>query len=272
MKPNVIFRKCKTDHTFLLKDYSLDLIILSTLFVLTSLFLNNTDVSLYFDSLVFIVALASIPVGWMVASLLHNTGHGNFKGPICNRFLGEIAGFLAGYGHYNFILVHFLHHIHSDHEHDPVNPKGMSFFTFLVAPTKYMIQHTKAYLREVHGHHKNYETILSAQTVLFYINLFLRQAILYTLLGPTFYIAFYLVCVASNIAILAHINYFCHQEKEDGSVEVLNLNHNLYYKAANFVTSGGYFHKNHHMNVNLIDPRVLEKVEKPLYTLKPINA
>lgn len=247
------------------------MVILTTIALLAHNFFNHTDIELFLSPLVILVALMSIPLGWMVASLLHNTGHGNFKGPLFNRILGEIAGFLAGYGHYNFILVHFLHHIHSDHEHDPVNPKGMSFFTFLIAPTKYMIRHTKAYLREVHGHNKNFESILSTQTVLFYINLILRQLILYTVLGPTFYIAFYLVCVASNIAILAHINYYCHREDEQGTVEVLNLNHNLYYKVANFVTSGGYFHKNHHMNVNLIDPRVLDTAEKPFYTVRPVS-
>ncbi|MCR9203363.1 MAG: hypothetical protein NXH75_02220, partial [Halobacteriovoraceae bacterium] len=134
-----------------------------------------------------------------------------------------------------------------------------------------MIDYTKGWLREVHGHNKNYEAILSAQTVLFYFNMILRQVILWLVLGPTLYFSFYFVAVASNIAILAHINYYCHQKREDGSVEVVNLDHNLYYKFANFVTSGGYYHKNHHLNMSLLDPREYKRKERKLFTVRALK-
>jgi fatty acid desaturase len=271
MKTNEVFKQCQTDHTFLLKDYAKDFSLFTL--ILAGLLLSGLNFNLIptFKGIHLVVSLLSIPFGWMIASQLHNSGHGNYGTGILNRFIGELTGFLAGYGHYNFILVHTLHHKFSDHEHDPVNPEGMNFVQFLIAPTKYMIAHTKGWLREVHGHNESYETILAVQTVLFYLNLFLRQALLLLLLGPAFYISFYLVAVSSNIGILAHINYYCHQKRADGSVEVVNLDHNLYYKAANFVTGGGYYHKNHHLNMRLLDPRNYKRKERRLFTVQAMN-
>ena len=68
---------------------------------------------------------------------------------------------------------------------------------------------------------------------------------------------FYVPSFMGMVGIFAHINYACHRDHEDGSVEIVNLNHNLYYKIANFITLGGYYHKNHHLNMNLFDPREL---------------
>jgi fatty acid desaturase len=217
----------------------------------------------------FLIVLA-IPFGWIVASFLHNTGHGNIKNNYLNKLIGEFCGNFVGYGFNNFILVHTLHHQYSDHQFDPVNPKGMTFLKFVLAPIKYMIVHTKQYLRFKHGHHKNYEKILFSQSIVFYINLILRQIIWLYVFGSKLYLLFYLPALFSNILILAHINYVCHRDFDDGSVEIFNLDHNLYYKVANFITMGGYYHKSHHLSLNYFDPRNYKgkRLFKPLRTVQ----
>ena len=93
------------------------------------------------------------------------------------------------------------------------------------------------------------------EVVLFNLNLGLRLALWFVLLGPAGFLAFYGVSIASNVTILAHINYACHRDAPDGDVHIVNLDGTLYYRLANAITSGGYFHKSHHDHPHLFDPR-----------------
>ncbi|MDD4976924.1 MAG: fatty acid desaturase [Bacteriovorax sp.] len=262
------FLEAKKNPLFLLKHYLRDFFLLS----IVNYLLYTFHSPFHFHPQLWhgFLFLFSIPTGWIIASFLHNTGHGNIKSLFINNFLGEFCGHFVGYGFTNFILVHTLHHNYSDQQFDPVSPEGMSFLCFALAPTKYMIARTKDYLLFVHGKNKHYKVILNTQTVIFYINLILRLIFWFLLLGPHFFLFFYLPAVASNILILAHINYVCHRDFEDGSVEVFNMDHNLYYKIANFITIGGYYHKSHHLKLNLFDPRNYKgKIDRPLLTINP---
>ncbi len=269
MAPAQVFKNIKEDPYFLLKDYLRDFLFLSLL--LGGLSFLKTELSLDLHWYYILIFIFAIPTGWLVAAFLHKAGHQNVtKGPI-NRIIGEFVGHFVGYGFNNFIMVHTLHHLYSDHKYDPVSPRGMSFLRYFISPNKYMIEHTKEYLRDIHSETENYEKILDQQTIIFHLNMILRLACWCLLFGPSLFLFFYLPAVFSNIAILAHINYVCHRDLEDGSVEVFNMNHNLYYKFANFVTMGGYYHKNHHQNLSLFDPRKLNNQKERLLTLKPIT-
>ncbi|MDD4973283.1 MAG: fatty acid desaturase [Bacteriovorax sp.] len=266
--PAHAFLKAKKNPLFLLRHYITDFLFLTiAIYLLLTIHRPAPFQPLVWHGL---LLLLSIPFGWIIASFLHNTGHGNIKSLFLNNLIGEFCGHFVGYGFTNFVLVHTLHHNHSDQRFDPVSPEGMSFLRFALAPTKYMISRTKEYLEFVHGKNRHYKTILHAQTVIFYINLILRLVFWFLLLGPEFFIFFYLPAVTSNILILAHINYVCHRDFKDGSVEVFNMNHNLYYKIANFITIGGYYHKSHHLKLNLFDPREYKsKNDRPLLTVNP---
>lgn len=266
MAPANVFKKMKSDPYFLLKDYLKDLVFLCTVISVLLFFITNFEFK--FNELYLLALTASIPFGWLVAAFLHKSGHQNVtSGPI-NRIVGEFVGHFVGYGFNNFILVHTLHHLYSDHDYDPVSPRGMKFLTYLISPNRYMIEKTKLFLSDTHGQTEDYNRILNIQTIIFHINMVLRLVAWSLIFGPGLFLFFYLPAVLSNIAILAHINYVCHQDLEDGSVEVFNLNHNAYYKLANFVTMGGYFHKNHHQNLSLFDPRKLINQKQRLLTLK----
>ncbi|MGZ3789395.1 MAG: fatty acid desaturase [Bacteriovorax sp.] len=266
--PAMAFLEAKKNPLFLLRHYIADFFLLSV--AISLLYAFHRPGPLHPQAWHAFLFLLSIPSGWIVASFLHNTGHGNIKPLFINRLVGEFCGHFVGYGFTNFILVHTLHHNHSDQRFDPVSPEGMTFLRFALAPNKYMIAKTKEYLVFVHGKNKHYQAILNAQTVVFHINLVLRLAFWFLLFGPESFLFFYLPAVVSNILILAHINYTCHRDFEDGSVEVFNMDHNLYYKIANFITFGGYYHKNHHLKLNLFDPRVYRSNnDRPLLTVDP---
>lgn len=252
MVPYKIFKNIKTDHLYLLKHYLKDMLLISAyLVMLVKLSITPISIDLSAGLIVTIIAIIN---GMVTASLLHNCAHNNIPGNLLNRIVGEYCGYWVLYGFSNFTLVHTLHHCYSDQELDPVNPKGMSFLVFLSAPMRYMIRTTKVFLRMKHGHHKNYEKILTLQTIIFNINLALRITVWYILLGPSLFVFFFIPSFITIVTVFAHINYVCHQQ-EGEEVIVLNLDHNLYYKVANFFTMGGYYHKNHHTNLKLFNPK-----------------
>lgn len=183
--------------------------------------------------------------------------------------MGEFAGLYLGYGFTNFILIHGLHHAHSDGEDDPVSPAGTTFFQYFTQPLRHPTARARRTLRKLHEHRPDAARTRLLEVVLFQANLVMRVAFFYLLLGPNLFLSFYVVSIVSDVAILAHINFACHRNNADGSVEVVNLSGNLYYRVANFVTTGGYFHKNHHLRPGLFDPRQLETDPRPLLTVQP---
>ena len=268
MKSSSLYHRIKADKFFLLTTYLKDMMVMLVLITILFQFQVGLKIELSISSGIFVIVAAVIN-GLLVSSFLHNTSHGNVGSKHINRLIGEYCGYWVLYGFSNFVLVHMLHHQFSDKELDPVNPKGMSFFTFLTAPMRYMIKTTKQFLYQVHGKERNYQSIMNAQIIIFHLNLILRLAIWYLLLGKTLFLCFYIPGFLTIVTIFAHINYVCHRDHEDGTVEVVNLNHNLYFRIANFFTIGGYFHKNHHLNMKAFDPRqVHKKRNNPLSTVQ----
>src|SRR5690606_28084034 len=84
---------------------------------------------------------------------------------------------------------------------------------------------------------------------------YLRAMFLLVLLAPTVFVLGMIVSKIVNYAWYINFNYFTHQPNANGDMEVLNLNHNLYYKLVNATMAGIYYHKNHHRKASLFDPR-----------------
>lgn len=254
------YLKIKRDPKYLLRIYAIEMVVFA---ILVTLLLFNRHLSAINLSTGLMVMPVAVIFGFMIASFIHNASHGNVGNKLVNRMVGEFCGTWVLYGFTNFILVHLLHHQYSDEELDPVNPHGMSFLKFVSAPMRYMIVVAKKYLFLQHGKTQNYALIMNSQTVIFHLNLMLKLAFWFLLFGKTLFFFFYVPAFISNVAILAHINYVCHRDLEDGTVEMVNLNHNLYYKVANFITFGGYFHKSHHMKLNVFNPMSFGKETLP---------
>lgn len=269
MNPTAIFTKINKDKLYLLKLYSVDFLITGLLALIFAL--SNPLSTLFPKSIT--QGLVAIPFaiiwGLVLSSLLHNSSHDNIKFSVLNRVVGIFAGAWVLYGLSNFVMIHTLHHKYSDQDLDPVNPMGMSFLVFLSAPMRYMIKTAKKYLFQVHGNKENYTMIMNAQSIIFHANLILKLAMWYLLFGKILFVTFFLVSLLTNYFIFAHINYICHRVDVNGSVEVVNLDHNLYYKIANLFTMGGYYHKNHHLNLRIFNPKNLksQRAQKPLITV-----
>lgn len=249
-----IFPLSSKNPYYVLKRYVLDFFVFSFLIGLLINIIGFRE--LVWSNFYLATILLSVPIGWILSSLLHGASHGSVGGKILNRFVGEISGAMAGYGFSSFVLIHILHHKIPDSEIDPVSPKGVRFSYFLVNPLTNTIERTKQYLRlQFKDTNVNYENILRAQSILFYINIVLRLLFWFLLFGPGLFIFLYIPTLINNITIFAHVNYVCHFRYDNGEIEILNLDHNLYYKIANFITMGGYYHKNHHKKFNVLDPR-----------------
>lgn len=270
MSPTLTFSRIQKDDQYLVRSYFFDSAL--TVLILAGLQFGDWRPGGFLGNWALALLPFAIIWGCMIASFLHNTSHENVGGKIMNRLAGEFCGVWVLYGFTNFIMVHHLHHRYSDEKHDPVHPGEMNFLVFLSAPMRYMIKAAKGWLREQHGHLSDYEWTMKLQIALFHLNLVLKIFFWRAVMGQELFLFFYLPSLLANYAILAHINYVCHRDHADGSVEIVNLNHNAYYRFANLITFGGYFHKNHHIRLNVFHPGKLQgaRFERPYFSVRPL--
>lgn len=205
-----------------------------------------------------------IYVGGISAVWMHNATHGSFKNPYVNALCGHVAGIHQLWGFTGWKLIHLLHHMYSDDvEHDTHPPKGMTFWQF----GKKMFVYSSACVSKRYREHwgDNTQTRLLQKTTLF---IFMAMAFSYLtfwflLLGTTGFIFFYIPSYVANHLLYVDINYSAHPvNPETGQTAAANLNHNLYYKLANAMWHGIYFHGNHHRKPLLFNPRHMQAREQ----------
>ena len=267
MSFNNIFVNARRDLHYLNKNYAYNALFLMGLNYLAFSFVQRGEFSLQLWHL--FVPFIAIPFAWSVSSLIHNAAHGNIFGSWINRMVGELCGLALFYGLPSFALIHILHHKMPDEEGDPVSPKGMSFLKFAFAPNRYVKKKTVQYQRELFGDDPAFERTMSLQNIGFNVNYLLRVTFWYFVLGPELFLVYQIPFIISSVLILAHINYINHRNLPDGSVEVVNYNHNLYYKVANFFSFGGYYHKAHHLNQKLFNPQRATDNGTRMFTIGP---
>jgi len=198
-------------------------------------------------------------IGIQVPVLMHNCMHGNLKTNLANHICGELSGFFALMSLGILRINHTLHHAYSDTDRDPHDPSNKSFvfFFFVSQLTGVGIVQDKYF--EYHGKDFKHQVIFKTNILLHYVGHALRLFVWFLVLGPNLFVSFYLPAFAVYSLAFAHVNYITHHTDERGNVEILNKNDNLYYKFVNFIGSGVYFHKNHHLAPNLINPMELSK-------------
>jgi fatty acid desaturase len=190
------------------------------------------------------------------SSLLHNCAHHNIKPNWLNTVIGETIGSFMLYGFKGFRLGHLYHHKFPDNPMwDPHPPKGYNFIEFVMAPVKDTLKVIERGYYQNFNKNKQSEKSIKIQTALFYLSGLSRLFFWFALFKLNGFVFFYLPIYAGNIIVFAHINYATHVEREDGTIEIINLNHNLYYKIINLLSYNGYFHKSHHMRPQLFNPK-----------------
>lgn len=204
--------------------------------------------------------LLTLPIGLIIAVqmpvLIHNTVHRNLRPKWLNFVAGELAGFYVLLSMAAFELNHIMHHSHSDSDLDPHNPYKRNFFGFFFANNFGGTRVVLAKYLKYHGDTRWNRFLFEVVCVLHFFNVPLRIMFWFFLLGPTWFVVFFVPSYAFHMFVFAHINYVTHETKDDGSIHLYNLDSNFYYKFVNFFGSGVYYHKNHHDNPGLYNPKL----------------
>lgn len=207
--------------------------------------------------------LALIPLGVYIGGIsavwMHNATHGSFKHPLINDLCGHVAGVHQLWGFTGWKLIHLIHHMYSDKtERDTHPPKGMTFWQFSRTMFIYSSMVVSKLYREHWGDDLKTRLLQRGTLIVFSALVAANLVFWYLLLGAEGFVFFYVPSYAANHLLYCHINYRAHPVNPDtGDTEPTNLNHNLYYKIANALWFGIYFHGNHHRKPLLFNPRYM---------------
>jgi stearoyl-CoA desaturase (delta-9 desaturase) len=251
----------KKDRNHLLKYFTLNTILFFALNILL-LKTRSYDFHIHFNLISFVSIVSGLILGLVSATAFHNASHGNIKPRFLNALIGELTADFSLEDIRCFRVGHMLHHMHvDDPELDPHPPRGLTFFGFIASSRQKTIQCIANFYYKHHGKTKASERNVAAQIVVFHIKALLKLCFWFLLFGPTGFLFFYIPAYLSYFFGFAHLNYVSHQD-EEGVAEIHNHNENTFYKMMNVLTSGGYYHKNHHLSPGLYNPSRLNQSGK----------
>ena len=251
------WRKFRTDRLYLIKYFLVSLSVTSAVLYLQ---LSFIDLSTFFEFEFSWTGILLLPLGLIIGVkapvIIHNCVHGNLRPPFLNQIAGELAGVYVLLGMAAFEINHRMHHVHSDSDLDPHNPKDRKFLPFFFANNFGGTEPVLHKYLEYHGDTRENRLLFKVIVFLHFIGVPLRIFFWIFLLGPTLFLTFFVPSYLFHMFVFAHINYKTHETTEDGETHIYNLNSNLYYKFVNYFGSGVYYHKNHHINPNFYNPRM----------------
>lgn len=228
----------------------------------------------YFDAgprELLLLPLAGAIIGLQSAWLMHNAAHESIKPAWLNRFIGELSGLQQLAGFPVWAVHHIIHHQYPDDPaKDPHPPGSMKFREYFRQMGTLVGRVVHSAFFELWGDNEHTRRLWRMTFWSSLICRYVRAAFLLILLGPTIFVLCFIVSKIVNYAWYIHFNFYTHQPNGNGDMEILNLNHNLYYKIMNATMAGIYFHKNHHKKASLFDPRKLDpgQAEKSLVSYK----
>ena len=200
-----------------------------------------------------------IVVGLQSAWLMHNAAHESIKPAWLNRLVGELTGLHQLSGFPGWAVHHIIHHQNPDDPlKDPHPPALLKFreYFWQMGPLMARVAHNAYFELWGESEHTRRQWKMVVWTSL--VCRYARNAFLLILLGPVAFVLGFIVSKLVNYAWYVHFNYYTHQPNEDGEIEILNLNHNFYYRLMNATMAGIYFHRNHHKKASLFNPRMLD--------------
>ena len=243
----------KKDPNYFLKAFSLSAVGFT---ILNILLLNFRTIEWHAEMgiLHLLLILTGLVLGLVSATAFHNASHGNVGPKPVNTFVGELTANFSLEDFRCFKVGHMLHHMHvDDPELDPHPPRGLTFLEFIQKSRKKTIGCiTKLYFKS-HGENSKTRKNVLAQLVVFHIGAAMKLVFWFLLFGPVGFVFFYIPAFLSYFFGFAHLNYISHQD-EDGEVKIHNHYEGAFYRVMNVLTSGGYYHKNHHASPGLYNP------------------
>lgn len=247
----------KKDANYLLKSFGVNIFLFGSI-IFVFMFLKPLVVEKFSIFSLLLIPLGLI-IGLVSATAFHNASHGNIKPRYLNRLIGELTASLSLEDLRCFRVGHMLHHIHTDDPlMDPHPPQGLAFFEFIVSSRKKTIFCIENLYYKHHGKSASSIKNVQLQIILFHVAAVFKLVFWLYLFGPTLFLLFFIPSYLSYFFGFAHLNYISHQD-DHGEGSIYNHNGNLFYKGMNIVTSGGYFHKNHHASPGLYNPSKLSR-------------
>lgn len=250
------WQKFKKDPLYLIRYFGTSLLIGIAVVLLQTYLIEDWSSyqSLSIDWRGFLLLPIGLVIGVAIPALMHNCVHGNLRKRILNNIAGELAGIYILLGMAAFELNHRMHHVYADTELDPHNPEGKKFFFFFFANNFGGTKPVLTKYLQFHGDTKKNRARFSLIVLLHFLNVPVRLMFWYLLLGPSFFLTFFVPSYLFHMFVFAHINYYTHETNEEGKSVVFNFDSNLYYRFVNRFGSGVYFHANHHRNPNHYNP------------------
>jgi len=188
---------------------------------------------------------------------MHNASHNSFP----NRWLNDLCGHLSGihqlWGFMGWKLIHLIHHHYSDNvAMDPHAPDNMGFWQF----SRVMFVKSSAKISERYREHWGDDArtrfLQRGTLAVFFALAAANLTLCYLLLGPAGFLFFYLPSYAANHMLYVDINYTAHpKDATTGETSAGNFDNSAYYKIANAMWFGIYYHANHHRKPQLFNPK-----------------
>ncbi len=177
--------------------------------------------------------------------------HGSVLNRKLNRIIGEFLGLFFLYGYQNFRLGHLLHHRYTDDpELDPDFRNADTFSGFLKGQGPQAVKAMGNFYLRTYGDTPQNQTRIKLQAAVIALSMTSRLIFWFCLLGPKVFILFYVPVAIGNIVVFAHINFVTHSQGGSG-IPVKNDPGTGFRRYFDFMTFGGYHHKNHHLKPGL---------------------
>ena len=247
----------KSDPNYFLKYFTLNFLCFATADALMVWVIPNAFNFRLNSSYLLVLIPLGVIVGFMSATAFHNASHGNINPRWLNTLVGELTASFSLDDIRSFRVGHLLHHVHADDpELDPHPPKGLSFLRFIWTSRRRTIDCIAQFYFRHHGSDSKSELNVKAQIRIYHLAAFAKLFFWFLLFGPAVFVLFFVPAYLSFFLGFAHLNYISHLvETDDGHVR--NHHGTPFYAVMNLITSGGYYHKNHHLAPGLYNPSKL---------------
>lgn len=254
-----LLKKFYADRTLHLRSFTINFIAVSVSCLILYQYHSPAFYAWHFATWQLLLVPLGIYAGGISAVFIHNATHHSFP----KMWLNELCGYLSGlhqlWGYMGWKLIHLVHHQYSDNaDMDPHPPKDRTFWQF----ARVMFLESSAKISERYREHWGTNTltkVLHKGVLVMFFGLTMASLLFwYLLLGPMGFVFFYIPSYIANHLLFVDINYSAHpKDAATGDTKAANLNHNWYYKIANAIWFGIYFHGNHHRKPALFNPRYM---------------
>jgi stearoyl-CoA desaturase (delta-9 desaturase) len=251
-----LMRKFYTDPYFLPRYFMACLLAHGTLCAMLYALHSSSFYRFHFTwAYLFLIPLG-LYAGGLSVVFMHNASHGSFLYPWLNWFCGHLAGMHQLWGFLNFQLGHLFHHQYSDNpDRDIHHPGDKTFWHYaLTMWPQYTTNMNKHYVEHWGSNFSSRCYTVLLQSSLFALigcNLLFWNL----LLGPGWFLFFYLPSYIGMFLVYAVINYFGHSEDPvTGIFAPCNLDNNWLYRLGNVLLFGVFYHANHHRRPLLFNP------------------